>query len=119
MHFKIDENLPLEVSEQLRGAGHQASTTKDEGLDGGPDRSLADVVRREGKCLVTLDLDFADIRTYAPKDFHGIVVLRPALRAKPQVLRLIESVIELLKSELPSGSLWIVEDGRIRIRRSD
>jgi Domain of unknown function (DUF5615) len=36
MRFKIDENLPIEVAELLRAAGHDALTVLDQNLGAGP-----------------------------------------------------------------------------------
>ena len=64
MKFKTDENLPEEAAELLRSAGHDASTVIGQSMGGAPDPDLASLCRREQCVLVTLDLGFADIRTY-------------------------------------------------------
>ena len=66
MKFKIDENLPLELAEMLRGAHFDADTIFAEGLRGEADSRILDVCQGEGRVLVTLDLDFANIRAYPP-----------------------------------------------------
>ena len=38
MKFKIDENLPGELADEFRAAGHVADTVYDEGLSGASDR---------------------------------------------------------------------------------
>jgi len=80
MRFKIDENLPVEADQLLVGAGHDAMTVLDQSLGGRPDPDVAAVCQREQRALVTLDLDFSDIRTYPPQDYFGIIVLRPHQR---------------------------------------
>lgn len=76
MKFKIDENMPLEVAELLRNAGHDSATVAEQNLSGTSDTSLATICLKEERILVTLDNDFADIRTYPPNKFPGIIVLR-------------------------------------------
>lgn len=66
MKFKIDENLPVEIAVLLRDAGYDATTVVDQGLGGSADPGIASVCRNEDRVLVTLDMDFADIRTYPP-----------------------------------------------------
>lgn len=78
MRFKIDENLPAELAEELRVAGHEAATVEDQRLVGTSDRHLSEVCKTEGRIFVTLDLDFADIRTYPPNKHSGLIVLRLA-----------------------------------------
>jgi predicted nuclease of predicted toxin-antitoxin system len=116
MEFKVDENLPIEVAEVLRNAGHGALTIQDQLMVGNPDPQVAAVCQAEGRALVTLDLDFSNIRTYPPADYHGIVVLRPHSQAKPSVLNLISLVLPTLSTEPLKGNLWIVEENGVRIR---
>lgn len=94
--FKIDENLPIEVAELLKAAGHDAMTIFDQSMVGDLDPKVASVCKAEGRALVTLDLDFSDIRTYPPAEFPGIIVLRPRNQAKPTVLALVNQLIALL-----------------------
>ena len=63
MKFKIDENMPLEAAALLRDAGYDATTVSDQNLTGASDSSLITVCQKEERVLVTLDNDFADIRT--------------------------------------------------------
>ena len=63
MQFKVDENLPIEAAELLRDAGHDAITVHDQQMVGQPDPRIATVCQSESRAIVTLDLDFSDIRT--------------------------------------------------------
>lgn len=82
--FKVDENLPEDVAAALREAGHEAATVASQGLAGVEDARLTEVLRQEARVLVTLDVDFGDIRTYPPEEHPGIVVLRVAKQDKPR-----------------------------------
>jgi predicted nuclease of predicted toxin-antitoxin system len=115
---KIDENLPVEAAGLLNGGGHECHTVFDEQLAGADDASLYERCRREGRVLLTLDLDFADIRTYPPDESPGIIVLRPDEPDRDRVLHLMREVVPALDRETVAQSLWIVEESRIRIRRS-
>ena len=68
--------------------------------------------------LFTLDMDFADIRTYPPSAYIGIVVFRPVKPSRPSVL-VLQHVIPVLKAEWAEHRLWIVEPGRVRIREGE
>jgi predicted nuclease of predicted toxin-antitoxin system len=114
--FKTDENLPIEVAESLRQAGHDVQTVLDQSLGGEPDPRIAEVCRDEGRILVTLDLDFSDIRTYPPAAYPGLIVLRPATQTITNLTRLISQVITLLATEPLAGRLWIVDESQVRIR---
>ena len=76
MKFKIDENLPVEFAKLLADFGHDADTVHDERLVGAPDSVVIVTCKTERRCLVTLDLDFSDMRAYPPSDLHGLIIFR-------------------------------------------
>ena len=117
MLFKMDENLPVELADMFRAAGHDAVTVLDQNLGGARDSNLASVCIREGRAIVTLDTDFADIRTYPPETYPGLVVLRPSAQSRHHILRIGNRLLNALPGEALAGRLWIVEDSRIRVRR--
>lgn len=119
MRFKVDENLPVDVVEVLRAAGHDADTVAEEQLGGAPDSAVAFVCRNEQRALITLDRGFADIRAYPPADYAGIVVLRPAHQDKATVVALVRGWLPLLTRHPLPGHLWIVEPNRLRLRGSE
>jgi predicted nuclease of predicted toxin-antitoxin system len=117
MHkFKVDENLPIEAAAVLVQAGHDAVSVLDQNMGGQPDPSLAVVCQREARAIVTLDLDFSDIRAYPPGGYAGIVVLRLARLNKPNILAVIQRFASLLETEPLIGKLWIVDETTIRVR---
>ena len=115
MRFKVDENLPLEAAEALRQAGHDAATVLEQMYGGSPDAQLADLCQREGRILVTLDMDL-DIRAYPPAEFPGLIVLRLRQQDKPHALEVLMRLIKLLGQEQLDRQLWIVDEKRVRIR---
>jgi predicted nuclease of predicted toxin-antitoxin system len=114
--FKLDENLPELVSTTLAGLGHDAHTVAEEQLAGALDETVFQACVSEGRVLVTLDLDFADIRAYPPGTHAGVWILRPA----KQTFRAIEAValagVRLAQTERVAGQLWVIDEQRIRIR---
>jgi predicted nuclease of predicted toxin-antitoxin system len=116
MRFNTDENLPDQVAELLREAGWDSVTIHAQSMVGDSDAKVASVCRAEKRTLVTLDIDFSDIRTYPPSEYSGIVVLRPRDQAKPTVLSLITQLIPLLATEPLDGNLWILQETGLRIR---
>lgn len=116
MRFKLDENLPVQLKGLFSESGHDAATVGDEGLGGAPDAEVASACIVEERVLITLDLDFADIRTYPPGEHAGIVVLRLPRQTRDVILRVGAVLIERLAESSLDGQLWIVDDSRIRIR---
>ena len=116
MRCKIDEHLPLEIKDLLAEHQHEPVTVAEQGMAGSIDPDVAQVCRKEGRALLTLDLDFSDIRAYPPEDYHGIVVFRPAIQSISTLVRLTTQLLTLLEREPLIGHLWIVEDHQVRIR---
>ena len=119
MKFKVDENLPIDVAALLVEVGHDAVTVHDQVVGGIADAELASLCREEGRALVTLDLGFGDIRSYPPSEFAGLVVLRLGRQDKSHVVMLCRRLVAALEDEELTGLLWIVEENRVRIRRSN
>jgi len=116
MDFKIDENLPTEIAEILIENGYGATTVYDEDIAGCSDRLLAEVCMNEHKILITLDLDFSDIRIYDPKKYHGIIILRFKFLDKSNILKNVKRFIPVLKRENPDKKLMIVNEKNVRVR---
>ncbi len=115
MKFKIDENLPVEVANLLEENGYDAVTVFRQKLAGESDANISGVCQSEKRALVTLDTDFADIRSYPPDNFWGIIVLRLKKQNKPYVLSVINRLTKILTEEPLEHHLWIVDEKRIRI----
>lgn len=117
--FKLDENLPERAAGILRAAGHDVASVLDQGLGGATDAAVALACAEEDRVLVTLDLDFADIRTYGSPDSPGIMVMRLAQQDAETVCSLLQRVQSDLEQGPSRGSLWILEPHRIRVWRED
>ncbi len=117
MKFKTDENLPIEAAAALRELGFDAETVWDENLSGADDRVIAARVQREGRILVTLDFDFANIHSYPPDQHAGIIVLRLSTQDKSTAVSYVRRMAAALARRSPVGELWIVQKDRIRFRR--
>lgn len=114
--FKLDENLPVEAATILRAAGYDAHTVLEERLNGESDRAVARECQQEHRALLTLDLDFADIRLYPPRDYAGLIVLRLSTQDKQHVLEVIRRLLVLFKQSDVEARLWIVDDHSVRVR---
>jgi predicted nuclease of predicted toxin-antitoxin system len=119
MRAKIGENVPVDAVGLFVEAGWDTSTVHDERLGGAADQRVIEACLQEDRVLFSLDLDFADIRTYPPEAWSGIVVLRPGEPDRDSVLALLATALRAMGTEPVRQRLWIVEPGRIRIRGTD
>jgi len=120
MKFKIDENFGTRTQELFRAAGHDVQTVRGQELQGCLDQHLYEVCCVERRCLVTLELDLADVTRFPPAQANGIVVIRvprnPSLALLEQLVR---QFLQALTQMPVEKKLWIVEIGRIRIHQSE
>ena len=116
MKFKLDENLGPRIQRLFQAHGHDAQSVPDEKLQGCPDEQLYEVCRSEGRCLITLDLDFADVTRFPPSGLLGIAVIRtPGTTSTALLERLAIQLLDALSRDYIENRLWIVEAGRVRI----
>jgi predicted nuclease of predicted toxin-antitoxin system len=74
--FKLDENLGSRTAKLIAESGHDVETVAQEGLSGTNDERLSEVCAVEDRCLISLDLDFADVLRFPPRRTPGVAVLR-------------------------------------------
>jgi predicted nuclease of predicted toxin-antitoxin system len=95
MRIKLDENLPISLVSALVRLGHEVDTVPGEALAGEPDSRIWEAAQRDGRFLITQDLDFSDARQFLPGSHHGVLIVRlrqPGRRALAErVQRLFET----------------------------
>lgn len=118
MRFLIDADLSPQLRTLFAEYGHDAIHAGQVGLGTAPDRDIAVYARKEERCVITGDFDFANLLEYEPREFAGIVVLTlPRHALPPYIARLVREFLDHLAELAPlSGKLMIVELGRIRVR---
>jgi predicted nuclease of predicted toxin-antitoxin system len=114
--LKLDENLGIRGHHALKAAGHDVCTVAEQSLQQAEDRKLIARCQAEARCLVTLDLDFANPLLFLPSQYSGIAVLRlPNKPSAADLDRVVETLAAALAKDSIEGKLWIVEAGRVRI----
>jgi predicted nuclease of predicted toxin-antitoxin system len=120
MNFKLDENFGERTIALFRQNHHGVETVRSQGMSGDSDENLFEVCVRESRCLVTLDLDFADVLRFPPAKCAGVVVIRVPRNPSLILLeQLVSAFLRGLQTEQLVGRLWIVESNRIRVHQSE
>ncbi len=118
--LKLDENFSPKMCTHFRAAGHDVHSVTDENLNGVDDITIFQVIQAENRCLVTFDTDFCNILRFPSELTKGIIVVRPN---RPITLASIEEIVmqivRLLEINDPTNCLWVLEPGKLRIRKSN
>ena len=67
--------------------------------------------------FITQDLDFSDMRRYAPGTHAGLLLVRLARPGRNALLERVSQVFETEKVEDWTGCLVVVTDRKVRVRR--
>jgi predicted nuclease of predicted toxin-antitoxin system len=116
MKFKLDENLPQELAEDLVRLGYETDTVFSEGLVGADDPTVIRAARASGRILMTLDKGIASLLQYPVHEHAGVVLFRPDMSGRRSVLAFVRSRLESLMEMEFAGRLTVVGPTRIRVR---
>ena len=119
LRFFVDHCISNVVVDSLQKAGYEVFRLRDHLPTDSPDPIVLSKAQDLEAILVSLNGDFADIVTYPPAHYKGIVSLQ--LRNHPEITsRLMTYLLEYLAanpaSEHYRGRLFVVEVSRIRVR---
>ncbi len=119
LRFFAEHCISSYVIQSLRDAGHEVLPLQDYLQADSPDAVVIVKAQQLDAILISLNGDFADIVTYPPAKYKGIIALQ--IRNHPEV---IPHLMERLKTYLSThddkghypGKLFLVEMHRIRVR---
>ena len=117
MKFKLDENIPVDLARVLGGLGHDVDTVPQEALTGRPDSVIWACTQEAQRLLITQDLDFSDIRRFAPGTHNGILLVRLARPSRRELLDRVGMLFLNEPVEEWHGSFIVVTDRKLRVTR--
>ena len=116
MKIKLDENIPDNLGWAPSFAG-DLDTVMQEGLAGADDERVFDAAQREGRFLVTQDLDFSDIRRFLPGAHADLLLLRLRNPSRRRLIERLEAIFQGEDIESWQGCFVVATDSKIRVRR--
>ena len=117
MKIKLDENLPARLASLLERMGHQVDTVADEGLTSKPDTDIWIAAQKEGRFLITQDLDFSDTRKFQPGTHPGLLLVR---LHEPGANALLQHVGRAFLDNSPEswgGCFVVLTEHKLRVKR--
>ena len=116
MKLKLDENLSRHLKQRLSAFQHNVVTTADQDLLSQPDTVVAAAAKAEGSMLLTLDLEFGDLRKYPPGSHPGIILFRPRSFGPLAVNRFVEEFVRGTDLGVLEGCVVLVEPSTDELR---
>ena len=118
--FFGDQCVSNAIVQTLRAAGHEVVRLREQLPVDSPDANVIAKAQELDAILLSLNGDFADIVTYPPADYQGIIALQ--VRNHPEIIpQLVQRLQAYLASrgdrEYYRGKLLVVEVHRIRVRQ--
>ena len=117
MKLKLDENLPESLVQELAALSHNVDNVRMEGIAGESDPNVWRAAQSSGRFLITQDLDFSDIRRFAPGTHHGLMLVRLRLPGRRALAARISEVFRLEESALWARCFVLLTDRKLRVQR--
>lgn len=117
MKFLVDMPLSPALAAWLRGLGHDAVHASERGLHDAPDEGVMAGAEREGRVIVTADLDYPRLLALARAAAPGVVLFRDGEWGEDEVRARLTTLLAGIPEADLQRSIVIVERSRVRRRR--
>lgn len=117
MKFIADMNISPQTIEILKERGYIIKRVTEILESNAGDEEIIDLALSEESTIITQDLDFSYLLAKRSMSKPSIVTLRINIVKPVRVAKILEIVLPQVESELNKGSIVIVEEERIRIRK--
>ena len=117
MKFLIDMPVSPSIAQWLEEQGHDAVHTFHSNLSQASDEEIINQAKKEGRIIVTADLDYSRLFAIAGSGEPGLIIFRGGNYNEKEMLALIKKVITVVPAEDFLNSIIIVSKTRIRRRR--
>jgi len=116
MKLKLDENLSRHLKPVLIGLGHDVLTAADENLLSHPDTELAQAAKEDQRMLMTLDVEFADLRKYPHGAHPSVILFRPLSLSPLSVNAFITDFVRRTDPDKLDACVAVVDPVNVRVR---
>ncbi len=114
MKFLVDMPVSPQLAKWLNEKGHNAVHISDIGLYKTKDKNILEEARKQGRIIITADLDFPQLLAMSRTKDPGIILFKGGNYNEQEMLELLNRVLDNIKEEKISDSIVVVDKFRIR-----
>lgn len=115
MDFLLDMPVSPTLLNVLRAYGHAGVHAHQIGQARATDAALLELARREGRVVITADLDFPRLLALSSASQPGVILFRGGNYSDSGMCLLLERVLKTVAPEILAKSMCVVDKRRIRI----
>ena len=117
MNFLVDMPLSPALAAWLTMQGHDAVHAAEIGLDRSPDTDIMAHAVREGRTIITADLDYPRLLALARAVEPSLILFRDGHWSDADVIVRLQEILQALTAADVAQSIIVVERDRVRRRR--
>jgi len=95
--------------------GHEGVHAHQMGQDRASDNELLDIARREGRVIITADLDFPRLLALTLADGPGLILFRGGSYSNSDMCDLLSRVLQAVPAEVLDRSICVVDRSQVRV----
>jgi predicted nuclease of predicted toxin-antitoxin system len=112
-----DQHISPRTVQFLQSLGHDAVRVSERLPANASDQTVLALARREGRAVLTQDLDFSVLVAAAGESQPSVITLRLESPRVERVNEVLLSALPKLADSVGQGAIVTVEDTRVRVRR--
>ena len=117
MKALLDMPVSPSLLDVLEAHGHEGVHVADIGRGRAADSALLEIARREGRVVITADLDFPRLLVLSMASGPGVILFRGGNYSDAEMRSLLERVLESVPPDTLERSICVVDQRRIRVTR--
>ena len=115
MKFLLDMPVSSALLDVLETRGHEGVHAHHIGKDCATDEELLEIARREGRVIITADLDFPRLMALSLAGRPGLILFRGGNYSDSEMCDLLARVLQRVPPELLEKSICVVDQKHVRV----
>ena len=116
MKFLLNMNIPRQLGQRLKEAGHPCRHVGDIGLAEASDLAIVEEARRQQEVILTHDLDYGPLIAFSGRSEPSVVIFRLRNVHPDRLFTRLMSSWQDVEQPLHDGAIVVIEDAAVRIR---